>query len=166
MMFIIGNVIALVASILMVYSGIIKTKKKIVYVQSIQIGLSVISNLFLKGIAGAIINAINFIRNILCYKEKLGTKEKVLLTIISVILIVFLNNKGIIGYLPLISAVVYIWLMTIKDIKKFKLLIMVTTLLWLIYDFSIKLYTAAIFDFLCIVSNAISISKINKNIKP
>ena len=39
MMFIIGNVIALVASILMVYSGIIKTKKKIVYVQSIQIGL-------------------------------------------------------------------------------------------------------------------------------
>ena len=39
---IIGNVIALVASLLMVYSGIIKKKEKVLYVQSIQIGLYVI----------------------------------------------------------------------------------------------------------------------------
>ena len=113
MVLIIGNAIALIASILMVYSGIIKQKKKILYIQSIQIGLSVISNIVLNGISGAIINAISFIRNILCYKNKLGVKEKIILTILSVVLILCFNNLGLIGILPLISTIVYLWFMTI-----------------------------------------------------
>ena len=89
---IIGNIIALVASIIMVYSGILKHKKKILYFQTIQIGLSVISNIVLGGISGAIINAINLIRNILCYKEKLKTKEKIIITLLATILICKFNN--------------------------------------------------------------------------
>ena len=53
-----------------------KTKEKILYFQTVQIGLSVISNIILGGITGAIINALSLIRNILCYKDKLGLKEK------------------------------------------------------------------------------------------
>ena len=49
---VIGNIIALIASLLMVYSGIIKQKKKILYVQTVQIGLSVASNIVLGGIVG------------------------------------------------------------------------------------------------------------------
>ena len=71
---IIGNIIALIASILMVYSGVIKQKKKILYVQTVQIGMSVASNLVLGGVVGAIINALSCVRNILCYKDKLGLK--------------------------------------------------------------------------------------------
>ena len=123
MTLLIGNAIALVASLLMVYTGIIKEKKKVLYVQSIQIGLSVISNLVLNGITGAIINAISFFRNILCYKDKLGLKEKIGITIISVGLTLYFNNLGWIGLLPLVSTVTYIWLMTLKDVKKFKILI-------------------------------------------
>lgn len=44
---IIGNIIALTASLLMVYSGILKEKNKILYVQTVQIGLSVVSNIVL-----------------------------------------------------------------------------------------------------------------------
>lgn len=47
---IIGNIIALIASILMVYSGMLKQKKKILYFQTVQIGMSVISNIILGGI--------------------------------------------------------------------------------------------------------------------
>ena len=47
MLLIIGNIIALTASLLMVYSGILKEKKKILYVQTVQIGLSVVSNIVL-----------------------------------------------------------------------------------------------------------------------
>ena len=61
---IIGNIIALIASLLMVYSGIIKQKKRILYVQTIQIGLSVISNIVLGGVVGAIINAFDIIHQI------------------------------------------------------------------------------------------------------
>lgn len=157
---IIGNVIALIASILMVYSGLIKQKKKILYIQTIQIGLSVLSNLILGGITGAIINTLSLVRNILCYKDKLQLKEKCIITILAVILSLCFNNLGIIGLLPLISTIAYIWLMNIKDTIKFKYLIIFTMIMWLIYDLYIKSYTSAVFDFLNILANIISIFQI------
>ena len=156
----IANIIALIASILMVYSGMIKKKQKVLYIQSIQIGLLVISNLVLNGLSGAIINAISFVRNILCYKDKLGLKEKIVITISSILLIIYFNNLGLIGLLPLISSIVYLWLMTIKEIKKFKMLIIFTMILWGVYDFTIQSYTSFIFDILTILTNTISIIRI------
>ena len=99
----------------MVYSGILKQKKKILYFQTVQIGMSVISNIFLGGITGAIINALSMIRNILCYKDKLGLKEKIVITILAVIFTFEFNNLGYIGLFPLISTVSYIWLMNVKN---------------------------------------------------
>lgn len=162
MFLIIGNIIALVASLLMVYSGILKEKKKILCVQTVQIGLSVISNIILGGITGAIINAISIIRNIIYYKEKLGTSEKIIITVLAVSLSLMFNNLGIIGVLPIVSTVTYVWLMNIKDVKKFKLLIAFTMLMWLIYDIVIKSYTSAIFDFMNILANMITIFQIRK----
>ena len=43
-MFIIGNAIGLVASLLMVYSGILKEKKKILLVQTVQVFLLCLPN--------------------------------------------------------------------------------------------------------------------------
>lgn len=108
-MIIIGNIIALIASLLLVYSGTIKEKRKILYVQSIQMGLFATSNIVLNSIPGAIINFILLISNILCYKDKLGLKEKIIITIISIILTLKFNNIGIIGLLPLVIMVIYIY---------------------------------------------------------
>lgn len=165
MLLIVGNLIALIASILMVYSGILKEKKKILFVQTIQIGLSVLSNIVLGGITGAIINGISMIRNIICYKDKLGLKEKIIITVLSVVLSIIVNNLGVIGFLPVISTIVYIWLMNIKDVKKFKLLIIFTMFMWFIYDFTIKSYTSAIFDILTIISNMISLVYVKNKLK-
>ena len=162
MFIIIGNIIALIASLLMVYSGFLKEKRKILFVQTVQIGLSVISNIVLGGITGAIINAISMIRNIICYKEKLGTREKIIITILAVVLSLIFNNLGIIGILPVISTVTYVWLMNVKDVRKFKLLIAFTMLMWLIYDTAIKSYTSAIFDFMNLIANVITVFQIRK----
>ena len=70
MLLIIGNVVALIASLIMVYTGCIKSKQKILYAQNIQMGLLGISNLVLGGFSGAAINAVGIIRNILCYYNK------------------------------------------------------------------------------------------------
>ena len=146
----------------MVYSNKKKKKKKILYVQTVQIGLSVVSNIVLGGITGAIINAISMIRNIICYKEKLGTREKIIITILAVVLSLIFNNLGIIGILPVISTVTYVWLMNVKDVRKFKLLIAFTMLMWLIYDTVIKSYTSAIFDFMNLIANVITVFQIRK----
>lgn len=157
---IIGNIIALIASIIMVYSGFLKQKKTILYAQTIQIGLSVLSNIVLGGITGAIINALSCVRNILCYKDKLDLKAKIILISLAITLSLMFNNLGVIGLLPVISTITYILLMNTKDIIKFKWLIIFTMLMWLIYDLFIKSYTSAIFDFMNIVANIISIIQI------
>ncbi len=157
---IIGNVIALIASVMMVYSGFLKQKKKILYIQTAQIILSVFSNIVLGGISGAIINALSCVRNILCYKDKLDVRAKIILILLAIILSLIFNNLGFIGLFPLISTVTYILLMNTKNVVKFKWLIIFTMLMWLIYDLFIKSYTSAIFDFMNIVANIISIIQI------
>ena len=165
MTLIIGNIIALIGSLLMVYSGIIKDKKKILFVQSIQILLFIISNLVLGGITGAIINLIGFIRNLLCYYDKYNNLEKIIITIASIILTIVFNNLGIIGYLPLIAIVAYNLFMTTKNIYFFKYLILFTMVMWSIYDFTIKSYTSFAFDLFTIIANIISLLSLNKKRK-
>ena len=130
---IIANIVALIASLLMVYTGIIKRKDKIVLIQTIQISLSVLSNILLGGITGAIINAISCIRNILCYKEKLGKLAKTLIIIASIVPSLMFNNLGFIGVLPIISAVAYTLFMDTKDIIKFKYLTIFIMFLCLVF---------------------------------
>ena len=124
-------------------------------------GLFVLSNIVLGGITGAIINALSCIRNILCYKNKLDLKAKIILILLSTILSLIFNNLGLIGLLPVISTVVYILLMNTKDVVKFKWLSIFTMLMWLVYDLFIKSYTSAIFDFMNIMANIISIIQIS-----
>lgn len=157
---IIGNIIALIASLIMVGTGLIRNKKKIIYFQSIEIGLYVISNFILGGYPGAIINIINFVRNILCYKDKLGTKEKGIIGLISIILTVLFNNLGIIGYLPLLASLIYLYLMNIKGIIKFKILTIITMIMWFIYDFTIKSYTSSLFDALTVLTSMVAICQV------
>ena len=158
----IGNIIALVASIIMVISGIVKEKKKVLFYQSVEVGLAVISYLFLGAISGAVINVINLIRNYLGYKDKLNVVLKIILTILSIVLVLYFNNEGLIGLLPLVCIIVYLWLITIKDIIKFKIMIISLMILWTIYDFVVKNYVAGVFDILTILANIISIISIKK----
>ena len=159
----IGNIIALVASVIMVISGIVKEKKKVLFYQSVEVGFAVISYLFLGAISGAVINVINLIRNYLCYKDKLNVVLKIILTILSIVLVLYFNNEGLIGLLPLVCIIVYLWLITIKDIIKFKIMIISLMILWTIYDFVVKNYVAGVFDILTILANIISIISIKKS---
>ena len=54
--------------------------------------------------------------------------------------------------------------MNVNNVKKFKLLIAFTMLMWFIYDIVIKSYTSAIFDFMNIVANIVTIFQI-KSVK-
>ena len=160
---VIGNIISLLASVLMTYSGYIKSKGKFLIVQIIQMSLSALSNFILGGITGTIINLVNIIRNVLCYKNKLNKYSIILILTLSISLSLYFNNLSFIGLLPLLSTILYTTLMNIKDIKKFKYLTIITMLLWLIYDICIMNYVSALFDLLTIGSNSIAIYQL-KNI--
>lgn len=156
----IGNMIALAASILQASSGLVKNKQKIIYMHSVQKIFGVISNLVLCGITGALMNLVGFIRNVLCYKHKLGIKEKIILIILSTALSLSANEINALSFLPMIATIIYTLLMDIKDIIKFKRLALVTTIMWFIYDIFINSYTGALFDLAYILTNLITIIRL------
>ena len=162
---VIGNILALIASILFMYAGILKNKGKILITQSIQKALSATSNIILKGYSGAIMHTLSIINYMLCYFGKLTIPIKIIMTITITTLTIIFNNLGIIGYLPLVSSITYLWLMDIKDIIKFKYLLLFTIVLWAIYDLTIKSYTSLAFGIVAIFTNVISIIQIRKKQK-
>lgn len=162
---VIGNIVALIAAAISVFTGIIKNKKKILYVQTIQYITYSIANLILGGFSGVIANLISIFRNILCYKEKLNKIMITLIILSSIILTLLFNNLGFIGLLPLFNSIFYTLFINIKDEFKFKLLILIQTILWLIYDLTIKSYASAIFEIFTIISCIITAYQIYINRK-
>ena len=156
----IGNIIALIASIAMVIAGLQKTKKKVLFVQIIQIALAALGNLVLGGYTGAIVNVLNCVRDVLCYKDKMGVKEKIIISVLAIGISLAFNNLGWIGFLPVIATVLYIIYMNTKDDLKFKILVLVVLILWTVYDIYIKSYTAGIFDIISIIANVVTILRI------
>ena len=154
---IIGNIIMLIASILMVISGLPKDKKTIIRLQTIQIGLMTLGNLLLGSMPGAISNSFNIVRNLLSYYNKLGIIQKTGLVIIHAILF---NNIGIFVLFPILASGLFTALMTTKNIKMFKLLCIFTSMLWLVHDLYIDAYTSVFFDILTITTNIIGIYRL------
>ena len=160
---IIANTIALFAALLSIVIGFIKSREKIILIQTIQFTSFTISNYILKGFSGAIANAIGIIRNILSYKEKLTKVAIILIITISIVLTLYFNNLGIIGFLPLINTIIYTLFINQKDPLKFKLLLLITFILWFIYDINIKSYTSAFFDLTSAITAILSAFQIHKN---
>lgn len=156
-----GNFVALIGSILMVYSGSVKVRKKIIYIQTLQILAFAISDLILGGYTGTIVNLISLVRNYLCYKDKLARDNKIILILSCTIFSLLFNNLGLLGFLPLISTVVYTCFMDVKNTIKLKLLIIFTMVLWLIYDIFIHSYISAVFDFFSIIANTVTIYQLS-----
>jgi len=152
-----GNIVALIGSLLMVYVGSAKDRKKILYIQTLQILAFTISTLILGGYTGTIVNLISIIRNVLCYKDKLTKYNKIILILSSTVFSLLFNNLGLLGLLPLISTIIYTCFMSTKSTIKLKLVILLTMILWLVYDILIKSYTSAVFDFFSIIAGIITI---------
>ena len=144
----------------MVLSGLIKDKKKILFFQTIYIAIYTVGNIILGGITGAIVNIINIIRNIICYKDKLNVLWKVIISIITIALCLYFDKINFYSINLLIGAVIFIWCMDVKNVIKFKILLVYSVITWLIYDFHVKNYVNSIFDIVTIITNIISIIQI------
>lgn len=157
MTIIIANIIDFIAALIQVGSGAIKKKSKILAVQIVQLLMQGVSMLLVGGITGAISNVLSCWRNYLCYKEKLNKIWKGILIAASVAMTVLFNNQGWIGVIPVVVCTVYILLMDAKDPVKFKLLVTLSFVPWIVYHFALRLYVAAVFDVASVVTSAVTL---------
>ena len=157
MIVIIANAIDFIAALLQVGSGSIKKKSNVLLVQIIQLFIQGVSMLLLGGVTGAINNVFSCVRNYLCYKEKLNRVWKGILIAASVAMTVFFNTQGWLGIIPVTVCAVYILLMDVKDPIKFKLLVTLSFVPWIVYHFALQLYVAAVFDAISVITSAVTL---------
>ena len=159
---VIANIIDFLASMVQIYTGAVKDKAKILLLQILQLGMQTVSMILLGAIPGAISNVLSCIRNYLCYKDVFTWPVKIVLIVISFVLTVVFNNQGLLGYLPFAVCTVYVLLMDMKDEIKFKLLVTLTFVPWVVYYLVIKSYTGALFAAITIVTSFWTLYKMVK----
>ena len=159
---ILANIIDLVAAFIQVASGSIKKKSKILAVQILQMLMQAGSMLLLGGVTGAINNCLSCFRNYLCYKEKLNRIWKAILIAASVGMTILFNDQGLLGILPAAVCTVFIIFMDVKDPVKFKLLVTLSFVPWMVYHFILKSYVGAVFDVATIIMNGVTLFSMMK----
>lgn len=159
----IGNAIAFLGSIVMIGIGFIKNKNKILLAQCLQCLLMGCGNLVLGGITGFFTNVITIIRNLVSCKIEFTIPWKIFFIVIQVVPAFLINKMGWIGMLPILSACIFTWYMDTKDEILFKLIIIVTMIMWTIYDITLHNYVAFTFDLLTICSNTITLFRMKKH---
>lgn len=160
----VGNIIGFIGALSMVLVGLQKKKKDILAVQNIQMVLLTISNLILGGVTGAIVNVVGIFRNYLCINKKLTPFWIEIITVITIVLGVLCNTNGIVGYLPCIATLIFLFTMNMKDVIKLKYVLAFVMVLWFIYDMYILSYVTAICDVVTVVTTLMTICQL-KNIK-
>lgn len=162
---IVANILGLISALILIYAGSIKEKKKVIKYQTIHSFFGMSCDLLLGGYPSVISNVFTITRNILAYKNKF-TKILMIIFIIAVSgLIIYFNNLGIIGYIPLINFIFYTIFINTKDNIIFKYVFIISMITWLIYDVMIKAYSSAIFDTFTIITAVITLIKMIKSKK-
>ena len=151
-----ANIIDFLAAMVQIASGAVRDRKKILAMQTVQLGMQTISMLLL---TGAINNIISCVRNVVCYRDWMKKPVKVLFIAVSVFLTVRFNTQGYLGLLPLIVCIVYIQFMDIQDPIRFKILVTCTFVPWIFYFLVIRTYTGAFFAAATVVTNLITLRK-------
>lgn len=162
---VIGNIISLIGALFIVAIGVIKSKKNILIAQCFQCTFIAVGNLFLGGFSGFITNVVNIIRNLYSFRFPFNTPAKIVFIIIQFALGLKFNNLGLIGFLPILAAVIFTWFMDTKSDKVMKVVVISTTLMWTIYDFTILNFTAFAFDIASLITNGIGMYRILKDVK-
>lgn len=161
---IIGNIIAFIGALFMVFLGFIKDKKKVLILQCVQFLIMGLGNLVLGGLTGLLTNLVSMCRNLWSFKFKYTWPIKIVFILVQAVLALYVNNLGLIGWLPVIAASAFTWFLDIKSDHGLKILIITTQIPWLIYDLFILNFSAATFDILSMVTNTYSLIMILKSV--
>ncbi len=160
-----GNIVSFVGCTVMVLIGFIKDKNKYVMMQTLQFALNALSHFLLGGIGGTIAALVSAARNIIISKWKCTPAIKIALIAVQVALSIPTVTANPITWLPLIAAGMFTWYIDTKDVMWFKWVIIITLVMWAVYDIYHHNYVSVWFSAFTVVTNGISMVKIHKERK-
>ncbi len=160
-----GNIVSLMGCTVMVLIGFIKDKNKYIVMQTLQFALNALSHLLLGGIGGAIASLVSVARNIIISRWKCTTAIKIVLIAVQAALTVSTITLNPITWIPIIAAGMFTWYIDTKDVMWFKWVIIITLVMWAVYDIYHHNFVSVWFSAFTVISNGISMVKIHKERK-
>ena len=168
LVFILAQLIGLFAVFFSLKSFVQYSKKKYIVDSIIAAIFNSVHYLLLGAYTGVLIKIMAFIREIFLYKKETNKKYNKL--IIFIILVtcylfagIFTFNNNIINLLPVISAVTYFFAEWFGNLKAIKILGIITTVLWLIYNIAVLSITGIIYNLITIITLIYSLTKMKKS---
>lgn len=161
-----GNLVALLGAAAMVASGFLKKKNHILAVQCGQFVVLSAAHVILGAYSGIIANVVGIARNLVCMKREFTAAWKITFIAAQLVLSLAFNTNGWLGLLPAAASCIYTCFLDLRDERKLKLVIIVSTGCWVVFDFLFQNYVTFAFDIATIVSNMIGIYSLQKAAKP
>ena len=161
--YLLAQVFSAIGALCVAISSFAKSKNKMLAWQITDYIFTATANLLLGGYTGALTISISIIRNRLMIKKKMTKTILTILIILQIIVGSYLNQLGVIGYLPIISSVSYsLAIAATPNLQWLRWVIIENMLLWLIYDLTIQAYPAAITDVTITLTTLIAIIRDRK----
>jgi len=155
---IIGNSISLLSCVMLLISSTAKDRDKVYKYQVAESALAVIAAVFFASWSGLSTLCISLIRNILVWKNRLSKFTMVFLTILLTIVGLIVNNRGVLGYLPIIATIeLSIANYYCRKLLSIKIAITINTSIWAVYSFFIQDYASTTIEAVIIVMSFLSI---------
>lgn len=150
--FIIGNIFSLLSAICIAVSVAKTSKKDFMFWQIGDTAFGTVANIALSAYAALVISIICLIRNILSYSDKLTKNITYILLVTSIIIGLYANNRGIIGWLPIIASASYtICIYVTKNEQQMRYALLFNMLLWFVHNLYVQAYPSAIANILLCV---------------
>jgi len=156
---ILGNILDSVASLLLIYSGTLYERKKILLADMSRGFFSAFGRLILGSFTGFVSSTSTFVRNFLYYKEKLSLRNKLIVGFFTVFFSLRFGDISFLSLIPTVISISYLFFFDMEKIKNFKLLNVFYAVLWLIYKVYIRSYLSAFVEILVAVTNLIAVKK-------
>lgn len=144
---ILGNLLSLCAVVCLAISVVKKNKKSLIAWQVSDTAFFVASTLVLRSYSAVVTNSVSLLRNLCAYYGKLNKALAIFFCGIIVVIGLYLNNRGVIGWLPIIASVQYtICLYVTKNEQQMRWALVFNLMFWFIHDTYIQAYPAALND--------------------
>lgn len=166
MFILIGNILSLIAATFMAVSSLAKRRSVIFTLQFFECFILAVASFFFSSYAAIATLLLCAIRNLLTAKDMFGKKMMYIFFVLTAVLGIITNNRGIIGLLPVIATLQYTVCSHIfKGLFLTRISIFVNTAIWVIYSFIIKDFSTGIVDSVVLLTTTFGIIKLLIDIK-
>lgn len=161
---IIGNIFSLCAMISDSISGTRNKHSEIMAVQIVSQFFYAASSIALKGYSSTAQNVVAVFRNYAAMKNIKSKTLEWILILAGVVLGIMFNNRGLLGYLPIIANLEYsIAVFKLKDNERaLKIAFILNVIMYAIFNVVIKNYVGAISSLIIFITTALSLLKVLK----